>query len=70
MEVKIPKVAESMPVPGAAKCTALLTLNASTWSATRNLSLIANSFRTVTSISALCGANNPSGAERAMLPSV
>ena len=31
MEEKIPKLAESIPTPGAAKWTALLTLNASAW---------------------------------------
>ena len=31
MEVKIPKLAASMLVPGAAKCTELFTLKASAW---------------------------------------
>ena len=38
MELKIPKLAESMFVPGAAKWTALLTLNASAWKEIRTRS--------------------------------
>ena len=70
MVVTVPNVAESMFVPGAAKCTALLRLKASACMASLTVSRIWNSLRTLRSRSALCGANSPNGAERAMLPTV